>query len=401
MHSQQMYVGVDVSKFKHDVAVIDEQQQIATPLFKAAESADGYRTLLARLDKVQRRLHAAEVHIGMEATGDYWKNLYHFLHQKTSWSVAVINPVQTRRFAQSHLRRAVTDPVDALEIARYMQERKPKPTTPRDFGLEIVRDIDKHILALIKERNANVYRLRIELGKTFPELEQQADSMTAQRLLVLLSQYPTAEMIRQATTEQLRQLTYGKRNQRMAASFVDKVKQLAQDSIAYKTGPDAGILVQSLACRIAELQTHIRRLKKELVQVHRRQAQKPSILATIPGVAPLTAVMLEAHIGDVSRFPEYKQIVAYFGLNPTVCLSGVSKKGRSRLQKKGNKRVRHILFMNVLVMIRFKVEPIYGFYQRKVDEGKPKMVAVVAAMRKLLVIIYAMLKNNEPFQPKN
>ena len=43
---------------------------------------------------------------------------------------------------------------------------------------------------------------------------------------------------------------------------------------------------------------------------------------------------------------------------------------------------------------------IYSFYQRKVDEGKPKLVAIGAAMRKLLVILYATLKNNEPFQPK-
>lgn len=400
MHSQKMFVGIDISKFKHDVAVIDEQKQSIAPGFVIAENAQGYHDLLEQLDNIRTRLQAADVFIGMEATGSYWKNLYHFLHQKTVWQVTVINPIQTRRFAQSRLRRAVTDPIDALEIAHFMRERQPQPTIAPAMGLQIVQDIDKQILSLIKQRNAGIYRLRLELGKTFPELEKQTPSPVAQRVLVLLSHYPTAGMVRNATIEQLGQLTCGSRKCHLSTVFINQVKELAEDSIACKTGPDAGIVVQTLAAGITEAQTHIVRLKKQIVQVYRHHAKKPSILTTIPGIASLTASILEAYIGDVNRFSDYKKIVAYFGLNPTVCMSGVSKRGQGHLQKKGNPRVRNILFMNVLCMIRFKVDPIYSFYQRKVDEGRPKLVAVGAAMRKLLVIVYTMLKNNEPFQPK-
>jgi len=400
MNSLHLYVGVDVSKLKHDVAAIDDQKRTVTPCFVVNESAEGYRSLLERLEKIRQRLCAANFHIGMEATGDYWKNLYHFLSSRTEYPVTVINPVQTRHFAMSELRRAKTDPVDAVDIARYMLERKPNPTLPQAIGLELVKDIDKQILSLIKERNANIYRLRLELGKTFPELEQAATSLTAQRLLVLLSNYPTAELIRQTSVEQLCQLTYGKKDRHIAKSFVENVKKLAQDSIACKIGPDAGIIVQTLAQRLREIEQHICWLKTKLVEVFRRQTGQPSILTTIPGIAPLTATILEACIGDVSRFPDYKKIVAYFGMNPTVCKSGKSLNRKSRLQKKGNARVRNILFMNVLTMIKHKVDPIYSFYQRKVDEGKAKLVAVTAAMRKLLVIIYEMLKNNESFQQK-
>ena len=400
MDPHQMFVGIDISKFKHDVAVIDEQKQSITPRFVIADSAQGYRNLLERLETVQLRLQAEQVYIGMEATGSYWMNLYHFLHKHTDWPTTVINPVQTRRFAQSRLRRAVTDPIDALEIAHYMQERRPDQTTTAALGLQIVQDIDKQILSLIKERNANIYRLRLELGKTFPELEKNTPSLVAQRLLVLLGHYPTAEMVRNATIEQLGQLTCGSKERHLSMVFIKQVKQLAENSIAYKTGPNAGIVVQTLAARIAEIQAHVCRLKKQIVQVYLHYSKQPSVLATIPGIAPLTASILEAYIGDVNRFPEYKKIVAYFGLNPTVCMSGVSKRGRGYMQKKGNPRVRNILFMNVLTMIRFKVDPIYSFYKCKLDEGRPKLVAIGAAMRKLLVIVYTMLKNNEHFQPK-
>lgn len=401
MDQHRLFVGIDISKFKHDVAVIDEEQHCITPGFVVGENAEGYRMLFERLDNVRRNSKAEDVFIGMEATGSYWKNLYHFLHRKTSWHVTVINPIQTRRFSQSRLRRAVTDPVDALEIACYMQERKPAPTALPAPSLQIIQDIDKQILSLVKERNADIYRLRLELGKTFPELEKQAPLMTSQRLLTLLSLYPTAEVIRNTSPEELQQLKADKKGRRISAAFITGIRKLAENSIASSTGPDSGIVVQTLAVRITEIQTHICRLKKELLRVWCCHTAQPGILRTIPGIGPLTAALLEAYIGDVNRFPEYKRIVAYFGLDPRVCTSGISKRGHGNLQKKGNPRMRSILFMNVLAMIRFRVEPIYGFYQCKVAEGKPKLVAIGAAMRKLLVIIYTMMKKNEPFQPKD
>jgi len=400
MNSQHLFVGIDISKLKHDVAIVDDQQQAVTPCFVIKENADGYRSLLQKFDIIKQRSGNEYFHIGMESTGDYWKNLYYFLNKTTDWPVTVINPLQSRYFARSKLRRATTDKIDALDIARYMQERRPDPTPPKAFGLQNIRDIDKQILSFVKERNVNINRLRIELGKTFPELEQESSSLTALRLLVLLYHYPTAEMINQAAVEQLSQLTCGKSNRHIPETFVKHVKQLATDSIACKTGPDDGIVGQTLALRLIEIQAHVNRLKKEIVRVYRQHDGNPSILTTIPGVAPLTATTLEAYIGDVNRFSEYKKIVAYFGMNPTICTSGISVNRKGRLQKKGNARVRCILFMTVLSMIRFKVDPIYDFYQRKVAQGKPKMVAVGASMRKLLVIVYHMLKNNEPFQLK-
>ena len=61
--------------------------------------------------------------------------------------------------------------------------------------------------------------------------------------------------------------------------------------------------------------------------------------------------------------------------------------------------MRHKIYMAVLQIIRLREGPIYDFYASLVAAGKPKLVALAAAMRKLLVIIYAMLKNQQPFNP--
>jgi hypothetical protein len=83
-------------------------------------------------------------------------------------------------------------------------------------------------------------------------------------------------------------------------------------------------------------------------------------------------------------------------MNPTVNMSGKNS-GAAHLQKKGVSIVRHKLFMATISMIRIKQEPIFSFFRRLVDAGKPKLVAIIACMRKLLVIIYYMLKKHEAF----
>ncbi|MDZ7304147.1 MAG: transposase, partial [candidate division KSB1 bacterium] len=141
-------------------------------------------------------------------------------------------------------------------------------------------------------------------------------------------------------------------------------------------------------------------LKACLLRLYQNVKEQPRLLATIPGIGQETAIALEAYIGDIARFPKAKNLVAYFGMNPTVNLSGIVTARPGSLQKKGCALVRHKLFMAVLSMIRNQVEPFYSYYQRLVAAGKPKLVAIGATMRKLLVVIYAMLKKQQPFQPK-
>ncbi|MDZ7310955.1 MAG: transposase, partial [candidate division KSB1 bacterium] len=142
-------------------------------------------------------------------------------------------------------------------------------------------------------------------------------------------------------------------------------------------------------------------LKQQLVELYRHINTRDSLLTTIKGISQETAIVLEAYIGDISRFGDAKKLVAFFGMNPVVNQSGKSVKRVSYLQKKGSGIVRHKLFMAVLQIIKLQEGPIYEYYARLVASGKPKLVAMAAAMRKLLVIIYTILKNQQPFDPKH
>ena len=121
MTDNGLFVGIDISKAKHDVAIMNQEKKVLCKPFVIRENRTGYQLLVDKLLQLRQKHQAQTCYIGMEATGNYWKNLYHFLKSQSSeFRVTVVNPVQTRAFAKAELRRAKTDPVNAKDIARYL-----------------------------------------------------------------------------------------------------------------------------------------------------------------------------------------------------------------------------------------------------------------------------------------
>ena len=401
MINNNLFVGIDVSKNKHDVSVLSCDKKKVIKSFVIQDNFKGYNELLSKLDWLDEKYQPQGILIGMEATGDYWKNLYHFLlNQKNGYQISVINPFQTRAFAKGELRRAKTDPVDAKDIAQFMIEKSPLPTPKISPTLDCIKDLDRQIYAINKQKTMTINRLRGELLKNAPEIEKAFRNLGGRQILALLARYPTAQAINKASLTELGEVRFGVRNFRIPNRLVKKVKGLCQNSIAYKIGPGSGLVVQSLVRRILQLLEEKELLEKQIADIYNDVKEHQSVLISIKGISMNTAIALEAYIGDVTRFSNVKKIVAYFGMNPTVCKSGKTLNRSSRLQKKGCAIVRQKLFQAVLCIISKKQGPFYKYYQRLVDSGKPKMVAIGATMRKLLGVAYAMLKKQQKFDPE-
>jgi transposase len=400
MEYATLFVGIDISKLKHDIAIVNEQKQLMHKLFVIKDNRQGYQYLINKLNLLAQKLQTKTFKIGMEATGDYWKNIYYFLkEQSPAFDLTVINPVQTKAFTKTELRRAKTDPINAKDIALFMAEKKPQPTGDKLPLFDHIKDIDTQIHAVKKQLSMTTARLRIEMQKVAPEIEHEFKSLATLQILALLENYPTAQLIAKTTVEQLRNVRYGSKQWALPMSFIEKIKMMAENSIAHKKGAGAEFVVQSLIRQIKNYYYEIRLLNEQIVQLYQQLKTEDSLLTSISGISKQTAIVMEAYIGDVNRFPSAKQIVAYFGMNPTINRSGKSIKRKSYLEKKGSGIVRHKLYMAILCIIRHKTSPIYDYYNRLVKAGKPKLVAIGAAMRKLLVIIYTMLKKNEKFNP--
>jgi len=397
MENAALFIGIDISKDKHDVAIMNRDKQLVGSSFVIGDNSEGYQQLISKITHYSRKNKVEVVYIGMEATGDYWKNLYHFLNSQIGdFIISVINPVRTRAFAKTELRRAKTDPVNAKDIAQFMVEKRPAAYQKRAPLLNLIKDLTQQNSALKKQEAMSINRLRCELTKVAPEIERHFTNLGRVQILALLSQFPTAEMIGKSEIKGIR---YGRKQWLLPQSFILKVKALCGQSVAYASGPGSGYVVQSLVRHIQNIQGERKIIEQQLLELYQQISPTDSILCTIPGIGVETAILIEACIGDINRFSNVKQFVAYFGMNPTINQSGKFIRRSSYLEKKGSGLVRQKLFMAVLNIISRKKGLIYEFYARKVKEGKPKLVAICAAMRKLLVIIYSMLKKKTPFDP--
>jgi transposase len=139
----------------------------------------------------------------------------------------------------------------------------------------------------------------------------------------------------------------------------------------------------------------VKRLISNHITTHKDLSDKSKLLASIPGIGEKTIEVILAFL-TVENFDSAKQIAAFVGLNPKPRQSGSSIHGVSRISKTGDSNLRKAFYMPAVVSIRFN-PIIKDFAERLSGTGKSKMVVVIAAMRKLLHIIYGVLKNKTPF----
>ena len=126
------------------------------------------------------------------------------------------------------------------------------------------------------------------------------------------------------------------------------------------------------------------------------------LLLSIPGVGELTATTTLSEIGDINRFPTTKQLVAFARLDPSVYQSGKFTASNNKIPKRGSTYLRKALYQSTIAGIMNRTNGpkntlLYCFFARKIAEGKPHRVAIIATSNKLLKIIFGILKSGKPF----
>lgn len=143
----------------------------------------------------------------------------------------------------------------------------------------------------------------------------------------------------------------------------------------------------------------INTIKKEIssrIDKNPELLSKKELLLTISGIGEATIAQILAFIGSIEDFKTAKQLAAFIGLNPKNRQSGTSVRGVSRLSKIGDARLRKAFYMPAIVAKRYN-PAIKNFCARLQQSGKPNMLIIGAAMRKLVHIIYGVLKSRKPF----
>lgn len=157
--------------------------------------------------------------------------------------------------------------------------------------------------------------------------------------------------------------------------------------------------VEGLLAHLAEQIERAQKLIREHIESHPGLKLKRELLDTIPGIGETTASALLAEVTDFSQYKSARQVAAFAGLAPRERQSGSSVRGRVRLSKIGNSRLRKSLYFPAITALR--CSPFFQAWAKGLRErGKSKMAVIGATMRKLVHLAYGVLKTGKPFDPE-
>ena len=382
------FFGIDVGSKNHVVAMVDEDLHTLLKPTAFGEDAAGYDKLRKLLGEV------ADCLVVMEATGHYGWNLQRTL---AGWgfTISVVNPLRTRRFAEEDLRRAKTDSIDALGIARFAALKRPTPTVPLDEVAEQLRELVRLRLRLVQDLGDRQRQLHRLLDLCFPEFTRHVRDLDTDLAREILREFPTAQAIGECTVRRLARHRCGRRT--VGTTLARELIEAAHASVGRHQGEVYGRQVRFLCEDAGGLAKEIRALDSE-IEARARKHEPALLLSTIEGIGLLTAAHIVAEVGDPATFRSAAALAAYVGVAPGTKQSGRWQPGHSRLSLIGNARLRRALWMPTLSAVKRNAW-LTAYYQRLRDKGKPPKVALIAAMRKLLTAVYSVAKNRKPFEP--
>jgi transposase len=387
----EKFAGVDVASETHFVAVVDERGELVTKATSFKEDAIGYAKLFELLGPVE----GMDI-VAMEATGHYWKNLFAALAAK-GYRVALVNPLRTNRFASEDMQRTKTDAIDAVGIARFAAQKRPTlsrvPNSVAEDLRELVRLRDR-LMQDLGDRVRELHRV-VDLG--FPEFTRYVRTLDSELATGILKDYPTAEAFIGVRPKTLSNLKYDGRHF-VGLELANQLLEAAKLSVGRHHGPAYRVQVKYFCQDIDVFRARLKDLDRD---IERRldDHEVGTLLTSIDGIGAGTAARLIAVLGNPADFRDERALASYVGVVPGLRQSGKRVSQRASTTPYGNADLRTALYMPTLTAV--KRNPwLKAFYDRLVAAGKPRKLALIAAMRKLLHAVYSVAKNRRPFVPQ-
>ena len=334
------YIGIDISKYKHDCAVIDDIGDTVTPSWSFTNDCEGFSLFKQLLDNLE-----GEKKIGLESTGHYGQNLKLFL-ESNGFTFMEFNPLLISRFVRSKsLRNTKTDSIDALSIARYVMTVEYKPYPPSFYHLDKLKSLTRFRDSLVRQRSRQLVELTNVLGKVFPEFKPFFKGRLSATALYILSHYQTPEKIANMNARSYEPLHKLSRGRFTMADFV-QLKALAKNTIGVSSDyllDQMNILLDiysQLDAKVDELEYQI----KECVR-----GINPPILS-LPGIGELSAAVILSEFGDFSKFDNPSKMLSFAGLEPDYYQSGQSEH-TGHMVKHGSSQLRYALMNCCLPLV--------------------------------------------------
>jgi len=387
-------VGIDIAKRSHEAIVMDHSGSVVRRAFNFANTTDGLEKLLGALRAISQ--NPDDFTVAMESTAHYWLALYSAL-KRQGYSVQVLNPLQSNALRGLYIRQVKNDQRDCFIIAevirfgRYTQGRPPEEDLfalrelcrARLFLVNMVADTKKKVIAL--------------LDQVFPEYETIFTNVCGLTSSELLSHCATPEEILAIDTDKLVEILEGPSRKRFRRPKAEQLKEIAQNSFGIIIAADTfSLLIKQHIEHIRCVQGQIADVEVKIAEIFSRF---DNCITTIPGIGPVLGATIFSEIGDISRFSSSAKLAAFAGIDPTVKQSGEFVGTHNHMSKRGSPYLRRALWQAATVAVQYD-PALKAFHKKKLAEGKPYMNSIGHVTRKLTNIIFAILRDNQPYAPR-
>lgn len=372
-------IGIDIAKYKHDCFIIDNNGQVIRDSFSFDNSQEGFLYLLDVLKSLDR---SQKIKIGLEATGHYGTNLKLFLNDH-GYSFMEFNPLLVKRFASSHsLRRTKTDKCDASLIASVLSDPtiKYKPYRFSSYHILELKTLTRFRESMIKQRSLQLVQITNILDKIFPEFKPFFGNKLSSTALFILSKYKKPSRIARWSNKDIQDIHNFSRRIPMF-KFV-KLKELAKNTVGNENQYLISLL-QSILNIYNTLDAEVSSLDSQITEIMK---QYDSPIASIQGISLISAASLIGEFGDISKFDNPNQMLAYAGLEPSRAQSGTTD-FKGHMVKHGSGHLRYVLF-NLVPVLCLHNPIFYSYYIKKRNEGKSYRVTQSHVIKKLIRVIY-------------
>ena len=386
-------VGIDIGKNHHEASIVSpEGKQIGRSL-RFATTHKGADSLMSFIFK---NIGNSPCVFGMEATGHYWYPIYSFLKTK-GYTIYVINPIQSDSLRKMYIRQTKNDSIDSFLIAEVIRFGQFGTTSMADENILAMRQLCRYRDSVISSRTEIKLRIGTIMEQIFPEYEKQFSSLWVSTSMGILEKYLTPENIENAPIDELFEIIKDKSHNRLTKAKAISIKEAAADTFGIKIAQDAlSFQLKQLIDRMNFLDKQIEALDCQILEYYENF---DCYLHTIPGIGMIAAATILAEIGDINRFKSSSALVAFAGIDPTVRQSGEFSSTHNHMSKRGSPYLRHAIFL-AATTCSFHNSPLNAYYKKKRDQGKHHLTATGAVARKLTTIIYAVLRDGKPYEPK-
>ena len=387
-------VGIDVSKSKSTVAILDSYGTVLATPFNMAHTQPEMNALVSRLKAFDE-----PVTILLEYTGHYHYPVLKKL-QEEGFPVCVVNPYQMKKYGDVEIRKAKTDKKDALRIATYALEKSYKliPYSSMEQKYEDLKFLSRQY----QQRISFVSTLKVQLinmlDQTMPGITKilalKSRDPEKCALLLFIKRYKSFDEIQRIGKTRFLS-TYATLMKKTPDRYAPKkgleIYELARDSITTR-GEDPYIWSAQDQC--VDLLATAQNAADEIITQMQNIAEtipEYKVLRAMNGVGDRLGPVILAEIGDIRRFHSAKALNSFAGNDAPPYQSGQFESRNRHISKRGSSALRKACFevMQALKLTKPQDDPVYQFILKKEQEGKPYNVAKMAGVNKFLRIYYA------------